>query len=271
MHDLGIPTPREVAEADLEFSKVQVMPSGVHFVPAGDFWWDTEMHVELVHCLADDDDVVQAARVSTVGVEAVSHADTAPSELLIKYLMKNRHGSPFEHNMFKFRVTAPIFVMREFHRHRVGWSYNEESARYKELDPHFWLPRITRKLTQTGRPGQYDMQPGTAEQHQIAEGAIITSCATAWGAYKHMLSEGIAREVARSVLPVNIYSTMYATCNARSLMHFLGLRTYDEHNSAYVSKPQAEIEQVALAMEYHLQRAMPLTHAAFQQYGRVSP
>src|ERR1700733_15822278 len=98
--------------------------------------------------------VVAAARVSTVGVYAKE--DRLVSEGLINYLMKNPHGTPFEHNMFCFFLHVPIFVPREFMRHRIGWSFNEESGRYKELDGTFYIPARTRDLKQRGKPGHYD-------------------------------------------------------------------------------------------------------------------
>lgn len=231
--------------------------------------YDSEMHVELVHFLADDMDVIDAARVSTQGFQGRDNDPEAPG-LLIRYLMKNRHGSPFEHNMFKFRITAPIFVMREFHRHRVGWSYNEESARYKVLEPHFWVPDMNRPLIQSGKPGHYEMGPGLPSQHLAVTEATHEAYETAWRCYRWMLNDEVCREVARTVLPVGIYSSMYATCNARSLMHFLSLRTSDQ-KAAYVSHPQREIQQVADAMEAQFSRAMPLTWDAFNRFGRVAP
>ena len=92
----------------------------------------------------------------------------------------------------------------------------------------------------------------------------------AYEAYQKLLAEGVAREVARAVLPVGLYSSMYATCNARSLMHFLGLRT--QHELAKVpSFPQREIEMVGEKMEAEWARLMPLTYAAFNANGRVAP
>jgi len=239
-------------------------------VPVYDIRYDSDMHVQLVAVNASDDMVVAAARVSTLGADTGTYVEDQPSELLIKYLMRNRHGSPFEHNQFTFLITAPVFVMREFHRHRVGWSYNEESARYRELQPHFWVPEVGRKLVQIGKSGHYELTHGTPETELAVTEATHVAYEVAWRAYRKMLNAGVAREVARTVLPVGIYSSMYATCNARSLMHFLSLRT-SAPSAAYPSKPQAEIEQVARAMEQFLGQHMQFTWRAFQQYGRVAP
>ena len=254
-------TPAEVAAADRAFDETNLPTTRIRY--------DSEMHVELVHFLADDLDVVNAARVSVQGLHGREY-DPQAQEMLIKYLMRNRHGSPFEHNIFKFRITAPVFVMREFQRHRVGWSYNEESARYKVLEPHFWVPNMDRPLIQSGKPGYYEMTKGLPSQQLAVTEATHEAYETAWRAYRRMLNEEVCREVARTVLPVGIYSSMYATCNARSLMHFLSLRTNDP-KAAYPSHPQKEIQEVAVKMEQSFSRAMPLTWHAFNAFGRVAP
>ena len=102
----------------------------------------SESTVELVKHSAADSDVLFAARVSTAGEQSLEESSKDPerSKGLINYLMRDRHGSPFEHNSMTFFISAPIFVFREFMRHRVGWSYNEESGRYRELQPVFYVP-----------------------------------------------------------------------------------------------------------------------------------
>ena len=231
----------------------------------------SDMTVELVKASASDSDVLWAARVSTKGEQSLDEAgaDPARSAGLINYLMRDRHGSPFEHSTMTFLVSAPIFVFREFMRHRV-WSYNEESGRYRRLEPVFYVPGPDRKLVQEGKPGKYVFVPGTAEQHRTAEDTVRRSCAASYAAYLEMLDAGIAREVARTVLPVGIYSSMYATCNARALMHFLSLRTKHEE-ATFPSFPQREIEMVAEKMEAFFAELMPLTYAAWQANGRVAP
>ncbi|MEV8291438.1 FAD-dependent thymidylate synthase [Streptomyces niveus] len=232
----------------------------------------SEVTVDLVKHSAGDSDVLWAARVSTAGEQSLEELSKDPerSKGLINFLMRDRHGSPFEHNSMTFFISAPIFVFREFMRHRVGWSYNEESGRYRELQPVFYVPDASRKLVQEGRPGKYVFVDGTQEQQDLTERAMTESYRQAYEAYQEMLAAGVAREVARAVLPVGLYSSMYATCNARSLMHFLGLRT--QHEAAKVpSFPQREIEMVGEKMEEQWARLMPLTHAAFNGNGRVAP
>ena len=231
----------------------------------------SDMTVELVRGHAADSDVVFAARVSTQGEQTLADidADPAKSKGLINYLMRDRHGSPFEHNSMTFYVEAPILVFREFMRHRVA-SYNEESGRYRQLRPVFYVPGPQRRLVQEGKPGAYTFVEGTPEQYETTVRLTREACTTAYEAYVGMLEAGVAREVARGVLPVATYSSMYVTMNARSLMNFLSLRTKRE-DSTFPSFPQREIEMVAERMEEEWQRLMPLTHEAFQANGRVSP
>lgn len=234
----------------------------------------SDVTVELVRHSASDADVIFAARVSTQGEQTLEGASagvdaTERDRGLINYLMRDRHGSPFEHNSMTFYVQAPIFVFREFMRHRIA-SYNEESGRYRELRPVFYVPGPERKLVQVGKPGAYDFEDGTAEQHELAVSEIKQSCTQAYESYQRMLDAGIAREVARAVLPVTLYSSMYVTMNARSLMNFLSLRTKRE-GTHFPSFPQREIEMVADKMEAAWEPLMPMTAAAFSQGGRVAP
>lgn len=231
----------------------------------------SDVTVELIKHAASDADVLWAARVSTKGEQSLQEISAEPerSAGLINYLMRDRHGTPFEHSSMTFYVQAPIFVFREFMRHRT-FSYNEESGRYRRLRPVFYVPGPERKLVQQGKPGAYEFTGGTDEQHTIATETIRESCRHAYASYLGMLDAGIAREVARTVLPVGIYSSMYATCNARALMNFLSLRT-TRPDSAFPSFPQREIEMVAEQMEARWADLMPLTHAAFEKNGRVCP
>lgn len=230
-----------------------------------------DVSVELVKSSASDADVIWAARVSTAGDKSLEDvgADASKSEGLINYLARERHGSPFEHTSMTFFISAPIFVFREFMRHRIA-SYNEESGRYRELRPVFYVPSKDRKLVQIGKPGAYSFVEGTAEQHQLTVDAIKQTCTLAYENYQKLLTAGVAREVARAVLPVTLYSSMYVTMNARALMNFLSLRTARE-GSHFPSYPQREIEMVAEKMEAEFAKLMPITYGAFQKSGRIAP
>lgn len=229
------------------------------------------MTVELVRASARDADVVFAARVSTAGEQSLADvdADASASAGLINFLMRERHGSPFEHTSMTFFVHAPLFVWREHMRHRIA-SYNEESGRYRELRPIFYIPDTDRNVIQVGKAGAYEFLPGSAEQYALIQSSMRQTCIEAYAQYQAMLGAGIAREVARMVLPVSIYSGAYVTLNARSMMNFLSLRRRvpDSHFPSY---PQREIEMVAERYEEEWARLMPITHAAFVGNGRVAP
>lgn len=231
----------------------------------------SDMTVQLVKASASDADLVFAARVSTQGERSLDAVDADPerSAGLIRYLIRSRHGSPAEHSTFTFYVHAPIFVFREFQRHRHA-SYSEESGRYRELAPVFYTPDADRALQQVGKAGEYTFEPGTEEQQDRVNFEMGGAATHAYAGYRSMLDAGVAREVARMVLPLNIFSSMYVTMNARGLMNFLSLRTTHE-DAAVPSTPQREIEMVAEQMEAIFAQHMPLTHSAWNDNGRIAP
>ncbi|AEJ94341.1 ThyX-like thymidylate synthase [Mycobacterium phage Alice] len=233
-----------------------------------DIQFTDEIVVEVLDSNFSDSRVCVAARTSTAG----AGADDSERYGLINALMRDRHGTPFEHMNATFRVTAPIFVWREHHRHRSGWSYSEESGRYKQLDPVFYVPGETRPIAKVEgtRNMDYVLEKGTADQHALIANAMWATCSGAYRQYEAMLDAGIVREVARMVLPVNIMSTCIVTCNARSLMHFLSLR--QRHDDArFPSKPQYEINLVANGYERLLAEEAPLVHRSYVENGRVAP
>lgn len=224
--------------------------------------------------LASDDDVIEAMLVSTQGDDVRELWEREGREGIdgrIRFLMKNRHGTPFEHTYFKFFIKAPIAVFREYHRHRIGWSYNEESGRYKQLKPEFYIPPPERPLVQSGKPGHYVMEAGDPVMYNALFDDMSHQFQEAYDTYESLLAADVAREVARGVLPVYIMSSMYASCNARSLMAFLSLRT-DEPAATFPSKPMWEIDVlVAREIEAAFAAYMPITHKAFCDFGRVAP
>ena len=208
--------------------------------------------------LASDLAVVNGARVS---FNQTTDEMTERDEGLIRFLIKNRHGSPFEHGYFRFIVKAPLFVVREHHRHRAGHSYNEWSGRYSKMEPEFYVPEYVR--TQIGKPGAYSFEPVEDETREAAREAIEENAARAFEAYERLLEQGVAKEVARVVLPLSMYTKYLWSCNPRSLMHFSSLRNHDD--------AQFEIRQYAAAAESFLERHMPITHAAFVANDRTAP
>lgn len=221
----------------------------------------------LIQANCSDAMVGAAAWVSTGGPD--HEADPKREAGLIGYLMKHRHGTPFEHGSMTFMVECPLFVAREVFRHRM-FSFNEVSGRYKRLDPVFWVPAATRGLRNVGSSARPRMGPPEAAQHELVDHVLESSYANDWTAYERMLEAGVATEVARAVLPMGLYTSFYLTCNPRSLMHFLSLRIAREEN-AYETHPQLEIQELAEEMEETWKSLMPWTHAAFTRCGRVAP
>lgn len=175
---------------------------------------------------------------------------------LVNYLTKNRHTSPFEAMVFTFEIKAPIFVIRQWHRHRT-WSYNEVSARYAELPEEFYVPAVEQITTQS--PSNKQMR--TDEQHPSAHSVgffIDEHCKEAFRRYKHMLADGIPRELARGVLPLNTYTRMFATVDLHNLFHFLSLRLH-EH-------AQYEIRVYAEALLKLIEPICPVAVTAFREH-----
>jgi thymidylate synthase (FAD) len=215
-------------------------------------------YLALDGALASDLAVVNGARVS---FNQASQEMSPKDEGLIRFLVRERHGSPFEHGYFRFLVKAPLFVVREHHRHRAGHSYNEWSGRYSKMDAEFYVPQFVR--TQVGKPGAYTFEPVDDATREAARREIAENADRAFEAYERMLELGVAKEVARAVLPLSTYTKYYWSCNPRSLMHFCSLRN---HESA-----QYEIRQYAAAAESFLEKLMPVTHAAFVANDRIAP
>src|ERR1700712_5646533 len=171
--------------------------------------------VRLDDSMADDLAVVNAARVSFARrVSELADADRG----LVRFLMRERHSTPFEHGVFRFHIKCPIFVAREWMRHRAG-SYNEHSARYSELPDEFYVPAAEDVRTQVGKPGSYTFEPVDAALAERTRETIAASYRAAYDAYRQMLADGIAKEVARTVLPLGLYTEFYWSVNARSLMN----------------------------------------------------
>lgn len=233
-----------------------------------EYTFRSDMTVDLIDSMGNDDSVIRAAKVSTMTDTTVDEMSVAGKEKFIDFLVANRHGSPFEHVLFTFRIEAPIFVWREFQRHRVA-SYSEQSARYTELKPVFYVPDEDRNLVQVGKPGEYTFTQGDPAQVQSTEWVLTGVSAHAYSEYQYLLERGIAREVSRMVLPLNIYSTAYVTMNLRSLTNFLSLRRNVE-GQTFPSFPQREIEMVAELMEEHADGIVPITLEAFRRNGRVA-
>src|SRR6184192_2175835 len=215
--------------------------------------------VRLDDAMASDLAVVNGARVSFARHKTeMDEAD----EGLIRFLMRERHSSPFEHAVFRFHIRCPIFVAREWMRHRWS-SFNEFSMRYAKATDDFYIPDAEDVRSQVGKPGAYSFEPVSDEVAEITRQKLQAVYETAYLAYEQLVELGVARELARSVLPVGAYTEFYWTVNARSLMNFLSLRNAET--------AQREIRRYAAACEQFLEQLMPVTYAAFVAAGRVAP
>lgn len=207
--------------------------------------------VRLVDMMGGDQGVVDAARVSYGGKSKGADADRK----LIAYLLKHSHLTPFEHALFKFHVRAPIFVARQWFRHRFA-AYNEISFRYTEVKDDFYMPAKWRGQDNKNKQGSSTST--TLDQARLND-MFKKDIDSALATYKSMIEMGVAREMARMVLPVNLYTEFYWTVNARSLMNFVALRA-DAH-------AQWEIQQYGEAMAKAFRDGMPWTYEAFLRYG----
>ncbi len=215
--------------------------------------------VRLDDAMADDLSVVNGARVSFARRKTEMEAS---DEGLIRFLMRDRHGSPFEHNAFRFHVRCPIFVAREWFRHRIG-SFNEFSMRYSKATDDFYVPEAADVRSQVGKPGAYSFEPVSDELAEQAREELQAVYDHAFETYERLVEAGVARELARAVMPVGAYTQFYWTVNARALMNFVSLR-----NSEFA---QLEIRRYAEAVEAFFAERMPVTHAAFVANNRTSP
>jgi thymidylate synthase (FAD) len=217
-------------------------------------------HVHLEDSMGTDLHIVNNARVS---FDQESTEFTDKERGLLNFLMRERHGSPWESVVFRFDVKAPIFVVREWQRHRVG-SFNEQSARYSQVPDHYYVPENHYVREQVGKPGSYSFETITDDAvRSDAVQLIDETQRAAFDAYHRMLEQGVAKELARTVLPVGMFSRMKWTVNLRALFNFLSLRN-DQH-------AQREIRDYAEAVEQLAKQVVPVAFEVFEQNGRVCP
>jgi len=209
--------------------------------------------VQLLDVMGDDNAIVDAARVSYTD----STAHTRGARGLIRYLVRHQHHSPLEMCEIKVGIRAPIFISRQFLRHRTA-SVNEMSGRYSEMLDLFYVPKLDRILAQDqhNRQGSGDALDPTTVQ------SIVCRLDTAYRDnhlhYKWMLEQGVARETARINLPLSQYTQWYWKIDLRNLLHFIHLRM--DHHAQY------EIRVYAEALWRIVQAWVPLTAEAFMDY-----
>lgn len=226
----------------------------------------SDVTVELIDSMGTEDRIVQVAKVSTLGAGS---RDTEGNTRLLKYLYRDQHGVPFEHVLFTFYLEVPIFVSRQIVKHRLS-SINEESGRYREFQPSFYVPTEDRKLTQVGKTGDYNFVQGTPDQHEAVKWVLTSHAQSFWDNYEKLLELGVAKEVARMHMPVNTYSSMFLTINLRSLMNFITKRKVWE-DADIVSHAQKEVEIVTDKMVEIVREKMPNVWDAFIENGYKAP
>lgn len=206
--------------------------------------------VELQQVMGDDLAIVNAARISYLGHSKGDKADKG----LLFFLMQNKHTSPFEMVEFKFHIKAPLFVARQWMRHRT-WSYNEVSRRYTDKNIEFYIPDDWRQQSANDRQvSTDDLAANFSPQLQSFVDKGLTL-------YRDAIAAGVAREQARLFLPQCVYTEFIAKVDAHNLMHFLQLRL-SEH-------AQYEMRLYAMAVFEHFENALPWTAEAFFQTRRI--
>jgi thymidylate synthase (FAD) len=198
--------------------------------------------VRLDDAMASDLSVVNAARVS--------------------FARRKETMEESDAGLIRFHIRAPIFVAREWFRHRIG-SFNEFSMRYAMATDEFYVPAPEDVRTQVGKPGSYSFEPVTDEVAQTTRDELAAVYAAAFAAYERLVEMGVARELARAVMPVGAYTEFYWTVNARALMNFVSLRAAET--------AQREIRRYADAVEQLFAEKMPVTYESFVAAGRVAP
>lgn len=219
----------------------------------------SDIKVEYIQHMGDDEIIAKAARVST----GKDQEDNDKITGLINYLARERHTSPFEHTALTVRIEAPIFVAREAMRHRT-FSFNEISGRYAKLKPEFYTFGEERPIVNIGSGAHPELVHPEAEGEASIEAEIgwrkhAYSYAAAWRAYSDMLGCGIATEVARNVLPVGTYTAWYMTGNLHAWFNFLYLRDGE------VGHPQYEIVQLAQQVWPIIEEHWPIAAKAWKE------
>jgi thymidylate synthase (FAD) len=218
--------------------------------------------VRYIDHMGDDKRILEAARIS---YKSPSKGDDADKKLLA-YLWKNKHTSPFEMVKLTLNIKMPIFIMRQYVRHRMQ-NLNELSARYTELPNEFYVPRVWRKQDTKNKQGSVvsddDTNPfmycnGGNGDPVHATDAVASHCNASYDLYQKLIEKGIAREMARMVLPINIYTEIYACWDLKNLLHFITLRE-DEH-------AQAEIRHYGTAIKSICKEFFPWTIEAYEKY-----
>lgn len=232
----------------------------------------------LLGMLGDDYTIAKAAWVSYGKQDRDTDSEAVGK--VINFMMKHKHGTPFEHVVFQFHVKAPIFVAREWFRHRIG-SFNEISGRYVTFEPEFYVPDQFRVKSETNKQGSIvptddwfshnkgyginAMGPDSFRSawNNVSNDLLDKSYRESYNAYKALLDGGVANELARLTMPVGMYTQWWWTVNLRSLFNFMALRSEET--------AQWEIRQYSEALEQIVQKQIPMAYNTWVSNGRVAP
>jgi thymidylate synthase (FAD) len=230
----------------------------------------SDVKAVLMDSMGGEGSIVRRARVSTEGEGSTK----IPQEILegsdlglLKWLYRNQHGTPFEGPEFEWYFEVPVFVSRQIVKHRLS-SINEESGRYREMKGQFYvIPEEGRKIVQVGKTGDYKFEEGRPDQIDAFRSVQKMMAEAAWINYQKLLAYGIAKEAARMILPVSLYSSMYFKCNLRSLLNFVSLRKDWGDDAVHASKAQTEIEWLTDQIVEVLKEKVPNVWDLFVESG----
>lgn len=240
-----------IQELEAELGRLRKDPKTIDIFKHG--------YCTLYDWMGDDLRIVNMARQS-FGQESMEMGEA--EEGLVNFLARDRHGTPFEGPVFMFNVKCPIFVAREWFRHRIS-SYNEYSGRYSKMTPDVYIPAAEQIRTQKGKPGSYIFETMDERDAEAIRQDMQLIAREAWDTYESLLRKGVAKEVARMVLPVNQYTQFSWVVNLRALLNFISLRS---HKTA-----MWEIRQYSYAIEELIRPIVPVAYEGFVSHGRVAP
>lgn len=218
----------------------------------------SDVKIDYIQHMGSDEFIGRAARAS-LNRDMIDQGDVTG---LLNYLTKAVHSSPFEHQVMTVRVEAPIFVTREWERHRTQ-SYSEMSMRFAEASPEFYVPPVDRPLINSGSGAHPKLVAGSPEHYDLAEFDHTEAYKSSWKSYESMIKGGIASEVARNVLPVGVYTNFWATANLNNWYKFLFLRNGD------FGAPQEEIVWGAKQVELLVEEHYPIAYKAWKKVQRI--
>ena len=247
-------------------------PKNLQLVETTPAVFRSDVKAVLMDSMGGEGSIVRRARVSTEGADSIF----IPTEILegsdlglLKWLYNNKHGTPFEGVEFEWYFEVPIFVSRQIVKHRLT-SINEESGRYRELKGEFFVEPEGRPIVQIGKTGDYNFVEGRPDQMEALQGVERLTAEAAWENYQKLLAYGIAKENARKILPVSLYTSMYFKANLRTMLNFVSLRKDWGPDAVHPSKAQYEIAMLTEQIAEVIKEKVPNVWNSFVENGYQS-